>query len=191
MSTTEILSVASRRRIFECVTTHPGAHLRDVARRCTMPLGTSLYHLDYLESAGLIVSRRDGRYKRYFASNAVGRREKEVLSLLRHDAPRRLVEALLARGASTQRELCDAVGVSRSTVSFHLNRLVVDQVVVRTPRRPESTYEVADTTFTRELLARFSDSLKSASSPASTSVPIATPVPVVEPTPAATAVALG
>ena len=178
MSTTDILSVASRRKIFECVSTHPGAHLRDVARRCTMPLGTSLYHLDYLETSGLIVSRRDGRYKRYFASHTIGRREKEVLSLLRHDAPRRLVEALLERGPSTQRELCDAVGVSRSTVSFHLNRLVVEQVAVRTPRRPESTYEVADVAFTRELLSRFSESLRS--------VPVTVPARVVaEPAPPA------
>lgn len=184
MSTTDVLSVASRRRIFECVSTHPGAHLRDVARRCTMPLGTSLYHLDYLETSGLVVSRRDGRYKRYFASHTVGRREKEVLSLLRHDAPRRLVEALLTRGPSTQRELCDAVGVSRSTVSFHLNRLVVDQVVARTPRRPESTYEVAEPAFTADLLARFSESLRSA--------PVVAAAPTAEQPPAATsAVALG
>ena len=179
----DILSVASRRRIFECVSTHPGAHLRDVARRCTTPLGTSLYHLDYLETSGLIVSRRDGRYKRYFASHTVGRREKEVLSLLRHDAPRRLVEALLARGASTQRELCDAVGVSRSTVSFHLNRLVVDQVVARTPQRPEATYDVTDVPFTSDLLARFSESLRSATAapPAPRRTPSSVPVPVSEP----------
>lgn len=189
MPNTDILSVASRRRIFECVSTNPGAHLREVARRCSMPLGTSLYHLDYLESSGLIVSRRDGRYKRYFGSHSVGRREKEVLSLMRHEAPRRLVQALLERGAATQRELCESVGVSRSTVSFHLNRLVTDQVVVRVPRRPEALYEVVDVPFTRELLERFAESLHN--------VPVVTPVPVIDasapaPTPApAPATALG
>lgn len=175
MPNTDILSVASRRRIFECVSANPGAHLREVARRCTMPLGTSLYHLDYLESSGLIVSRRDGRYKRYFGSHSVGRREKEVLSLLRHEAPRRLVQALLERGAATQRELCDRVGVSRSTVSFHLNRLVTDAVVIRTPRRPEALYDVAEAAFTRELLERFGESLRN--------VPVMAPAPVTSPAP--------
>lgn len=140
-----------------------------------MPLGTSLYHLDYLESAGLIVSRRDGRYKRYFGSHSIGRREKEVLSLLRHEAPRRLTQALLDRGAATQRELCDAVGVSRSTVSFHLNRLVAEGVVLRTPRRPEALYDVAEPAFTRDLLQRFGESLRS--------VPVMTPAPVTTATP--------
>lgn len=153
MPNTNILSVASRRRVYECVTANPGAHLRDVARRCSMPLGTGLYHLDFLETAGLVVSRRDGRYKRYFGSHSMGRREKEVMSLLRHDAPRRLVEALLERGPSTQRELCAAIGVSRSTVSFHLTRLVTDAVAIRTPRRPEAVYEVAEPAMARELLA--------------------------------------
>ena len=175
MPTTDCLSVASRRRIYECVTTNPGAHLRELARRCTMPLGTSLYHLDYLESAGMIVSRRDGRYKRYFGSHSIGRREKEVLSLLRHEAPRRLTQALLDRGAATQRELCDSVGVSRSTVSFHLNRLVADGVVIRTPRRPEALYDVAEPVFTRDLLSRFGESLRN--------VPVITPVPAAAPTP--------
>lgn len=178
MQTNDVLSVASRRRIYECVTGNPGAHLRDVARRCSMPLGTSLYHLDYLESSGMIVSRRDGRYKRYFGSHSVGRREKEVLSLLRHDAPRRLVQALLSNGPATQRELCEIVGVSRSTVSFHLNRLVLDAVVTRTPRRPESAYEVAEPEFTRELIARFGDSLQAIPVPP----PVAKPVPVSAPT---------
>ncbi|HUR70280.1 MAG TPA: winged helix-turn-helix transcriptional regulator [Candidatus Thermoplasmatota archaeon] len=171
MPTTDCLSVASRRRIYECVTTNPGAHLRDVARRCDMPLGTSLYHLDYLEQAGLIVSRRDGRYKRYFGSHSMGRREKEVLSVLRHDAPRRLVTALLERGASTQRDLCASVGVSRSTVSFHLARLVTEGVVARVPRRPEALYEVTEAQFTQDLLSRFAASLAHAPE-ASLAVPI-------------------
>ncbi|MEO7397887.1 MAG: winged helix-turn-helix transcriptional regulator [Ilumatobacteraceae bacterium] len=180
MPNTDILSVASRRRIFECVSTNPGTHLREVARRCSMPLGTSLYHLDYLERSGLLVARRDGRYKRYFGSHSVGRREKEVLSLLRHEAPRRLVVAILDGGAATQRDLCERVGVSRSTVSFHLNRLVLDGVVVRTPRRPEALYEVVDPTFTQDLLTRFGDSLRSV--PVQTRVPVATgsdPLPAV------------
>lgn len=185
MPTTDILSVASRKRIFECVTTNPGAHLREIARRCAMPLGTSLYHLDHLETYGLLVSRRDGRYKRYFGSHSIGRREKELLSLLRHEAPRRLVQAILERGPATQRDLCEAVGVSRSTVSFHLNRLVVDGVVARTPRRPESLYDVTEAAFTRELLERFGESLRNVPVIAhATSPPVVALTPASEPVPA-------
>ncbi len=154
-----ILSVPSRKAIHDCVAAHAGAHLRDVARRCDMPLGTTLYHLDCLERAGLVVARRDGRYKRYFTHAGVGRREKEVLSLLRHDAPRRIVYALLPGPGMTQRELCQVIGVSRSTLSFHVNRLVVEGVVTRTGGRPEGRYALSEPDLVRGLLARYQISL--------------------------------
>lgn len=159
MSDHDCLSVASRRSIYECVVQHAGAHLRDVARRSGMPLGTALYHLDRLEENGLVVARRDGRYKRYFAAQGIGRREKEVVSLLRHDVPRRIVYSLLARGPATQRALCEAIGVSRSTLSFHVNRLVVAGLATRIPARPEGLYALAEPELARDLLSRFQGSL--------------------------------
>ncbi|HEX2021843.1 MAG TPA: winged helix-turn-helix transcriptional regulator [Candidatus Thermoplasmatota archaeon] len=166
----DVLSVASRRRIYECVTLHPGAHLRDISRRAGLPLGTTLYHLDHLESHGLVHARRDGRYKRYFGTTGMGRREKDLLSVLRHDAPRRIVEALLAHGASTQRGLCAALGLSRSTLSFHLNVLVERGIARREPTRPEGTYLIEDAALASDLLARYGQSL---SSPSVTLVPSA------------------
>lgn len=159
MSDHDCLSVASRRSIYECVVQHAGAHLRDVARRSGMPLGTALYHLDRLEEAGLVVARRDGRYKRYFTAQGMGRREKEVVSLLRHDVPRRIVYALLSGGPATQRALCETIGVSRSTLSFHVNRLVVAGLVARTEARPEGIYALAEPDLARDLLSRFQGSL--------------------------------
>jgi predicted transcriptional regulator len=159
MSDHDCLSVASRRSIYECVVQHAGAHLRDVARRSGMPLGTALYHLDRLEEAGLVAARRDGRYKRYFTSQGMGRREKEVVSLLRHDVPRRIVYALLSSGPATQRTLCETIGVSRSTLSFHVNRLLVAGLVGRTETRPEGIYALAEPDLARDLLSRFQGSL--------------------------------
>ena len=170
----DILSVASRRAIFACVGEHAGAHLRDISRRCAMPLGTALYHLDCLEQAGLLVARRDGRYKRYFESQGIGRREKEVLSLLRHDAPRRILRALVEREAgASQRELCAAIALSRSTLSFHVNRLVVEGVVERIATRPEGTYRLIERETVAALLARYGESLATGT--------LASPVPAAEP----------
>jgi DNA-binding transcriptional ArsR family regulator len=159
LSTNDILSVASRRRIYECVVENPGAHLREITRRCGMPLGTALYHLDCLDSGGVVVSRRDGRYKRYFVAHALGRREKELMSALRHDVPRRIVTVLLAKGSQSQRSLCEAIGVSRSTLSFHVNNLVRQQIVRRIEGWPEHRYVVEDVELSRQLLLKFRESL--------------------------------
>lgn len=186
MSDHDCLSVESRRTIYQCVIEHAGAHLRDVARRSGMPLGTALYHLDRLEEAGLVVARRDGRYKRYFAAQGMGRREKEVVSLLRHDVPRRIVYSLLRDGPATQRALCEAIGVSRSTLSFHVNRLLVHGLVNRTEARPEGIYALQEPDLARDLLARFQASFSpedaarfglpaSASEAPSVTVPVSSP----------------
>lgn len=152
-----------RPRVLACVLDHPGAHMRDVARRCSLPLGTTLYHLDRLEARAEIHARRDGRYKRYYGASDLGRQEKDVMSALRHDAPRRIVLALLAsgvpQGGLTQRELTQLLSLSRSTVSFHVAQLTERAFLTRHPTRPERRYEVADPQAMRALLARYRESL--------------------------------
>lgn len=155
----DIFRVESRRRIYECVQTNPGAHLRDIARRTQLPLGTTLYHLDHMETREFVAARRDGRYKRYFCGADMGRREKDMMSALRHETPRRIVHALLLQGSGTQRELCRAVGLSRSTLSFHVNQLVDRGIVLRQDARPENVYALEDAELARRLLLRYSTSL--------------------------------
>lgn len=156
---TDILSLASRKRIFEHVEAHSGCHLREIGRKCDVPLGTALYHLDRLEAQGLLTIRRDGRYKRYFPANGLGRRDKDLLSAFRHSVPRRVAHTLLERPRLTQRELCEAIGVSRSTLSFHVNGLIQRGIVRREPARPENRYVLDDVELTRQILTKYRDSL--------------------------------
>lgn len=155
----DILSLDSRKRIYEFVETNSGSHLREIGRKCDLPLGTALYHLDRLESEGLLTVRRDGRYKRYFPAQGLGRRDKDYLSAFRHAVPRRIAVALLRTPLMTQRELCAAIGVSRSTLSFHVNSLIDRGIVRREPSRPENRYALEDAALTHGLLVRYADSL--------------------------------
>lgn len=155
----ELLSLASRKRIYDHVETHSGCHLREIGRKCEVPLGTTLYHLDRLESEGLLTVRRDGRYKRYFPATGLGRREKDLLSAFRHSVPRRIASALLTSPALTQRALCGAIGVSRSTLSFHVNSLIDQEILRRESARPENRYLLADSELTRSILTKYRDSL--------------------------------
>jgi len=155
----ELLSLASRKRIYEHVEEHSGSHLREIGRRCGLPLGTALYHLDRLESEGLITVRRDGRYKRYFPAQGLGRKEKDHLCAYRHDVPRRIAKELLETPAMTQRELCAALLVSRSTLSFHVNDLIRRGVLRRDLGHRENRYALEDVELTRQILERFGASL--------------------------------
>lgn len=149
-----VLSAGARERIRAFVGSHPGTHLREIARSLGLPLGTTLYHLDYLHQSNEVVVRRDGRYKRFFATNDLGRVEKDYVSALRHAVPCRIVTALLAGGRATQRGLSESIGVSRSTLSFHVNHLVDKGILVRRDAWPENEYAVADPALASRILAR-------------------------------------
>ena len=144
---------------------NPGTHLREVARRVEAPLGTALYHLDFLDDRGLLVARRDGRYKRYFPAHSFGSDDKALLTVLRHEVPRRIVVSLLGSSAATQRRLSVCLGVSRSTLSFHINRLLEEGIVGRERDGPEYVYHLADKARVRDVLQRFADSLVDAPPP--------------------------
>lgn len=157
----EALNLESRRRIYEHVRSKPGTHLRAIARELGLPLGTALYHLDCLVGANLVGVRRDGRYKRFFGTNALGRREKDYISVFHHAVPRRIMVAVLAQGHRTQRELAADVGVSRSTLSFHVTNMVRQGILNCEHRRPENLYSALEPEFAskivREQHATFAD----------------------------------
>lgn len=155
----DLLSLASRKKIYEHVEQHSGSHLREIGRLCGLPLGTALYHLDRLEAEGLLSVRRDGRYKRYFPAQGLGRKEKDLLSAYRHDVPRRIAHALLETPAMTQRELCAVLRVSRSTLSFHVNDLIRRGVLRRELGHRENRYALEDAPLTAQILDRFGASL--------------------------------
>ena len=176
----DILSLASRKRIYAFVEEHSGSHLREISRKCDLPLGTALYHLDRLEAEGLVAVRRDGRYKRYFPAHGLGRREKDLISAFRHAVPRRIASALLNVHAATQRELCGLIGVSRSTLSFHVNSMITKGILRREPWRPENKYLLEDVELTQQILTKYKDSLGDVTPLRPAAQPVT--VPVHEPT---------
>lgn len=160
------VSGSPRGRVHEHVLAHPGAHLREIARALTLPLGTALYHLDQLATRGVLVARRDGRYKRFFVANTLGRRDKDLVTAFRHATPRRIAQTLLLAPGRTQRDMCDAIGVSRSTLSFHLKAMGEAGIVACEERWPENRYRLTEPDEAARLLAQYRESFETVTLPA-------------------------
>lgn len=170
MAEIDVLTLDSRKRIYDHVKAHPGTHLREIARSLSLPLGTALYHLDYLTTREVLVVRQDGRYKRFFLRNSMGRREKDHVTTFRHDVPRRVAVALLDGVEGTQRVLCDALAISRSTLSFHLTQMVAQEILSVEDRRPEKRYRLTEPETARRILGDFAASFAARAPP---EVPVA------------------
>lgn len=94
----DILELETRRRIYNIILKYPGLHLRELSRRADISLGGLRHHLNYLKKQEYIVTKSNQRYTRYYVSKKVGKKDKELLNLLRQDVPRKIVLLLLTPG---------------------------------------------------------------------------------------------
>lgn len=150
----EALELDARRQIYEHILATPGTHLRGVHRAVRLPFGQVLYHLNYLEKLELVVVKKDGKFSRYFVKNLIGRQEKNVISVLRHEVPRTIAVLLLFHPELTHKHILEHVAVSPSTLSFHLAKMVEAEVVVREQRGRESLYRLLDADLATKTLIR-------------------------------------
>lgn len=136
-----VLLHGSRENIYRLVKENPGIHAHEVAERLDLAWGTAIHHLKLLEQNGLLTSYRDGRYKRFFLVGDQRLAQKEAVALLRNDTARRIVEAVVGRPGLIQKDVCEALGVSSSLATWHLQRLAEAGLVLAHRRGRVVHYE--------------------------------------------------
>ena len=124
MSNGNILVLETRREIYNYILQYPGLHLREISRRLTIPFSTLMYHLRFLEKRELIKEKTEGRYNRYYITEKIGHREKEMLSILRKDTPRTIILYLLVHIYSSQIDISGSLKKHPTTIEFHLKKLL-------------------------------------------------------------------
>ncbi len=123
--------IATRKKIYETIVLNPGLHFRELQRRVDMPIGVLSYHLGVLCKRGLVVEKREGKYVRYFPNTTMTVEERKLMSLLRNAILREILIFLLTRERTSHGEITRHVGLAPSTVSYHLNRLVKNNVLTK------------------------------------------------------------
>ena len=118
-----VLDLEARRRIVRFVQESPGLHMRELAARLEMPVSTLEYHCYQLVKHGQLVTRESAGFKAFYPGEGMDRRDKDILYLVRHDAPRRICSHLLLNPGATPKDLREIIGVTGPTLSFHLNKL--------------------------------------------------------------------
>jgi predicted transcriptional regulator len=137
------LDLENRRIIFDFVRRFPGAYFREIQKATGLVVGTLAYHLEYLESRGLISSQRQANRKRYFAAE-VRHGDRRIIGVLRQAVPRRLVIHLMLHPDTSFQDLLEVARVSKSTLSFHLSKLTDARIIEASKRAREKAYRVAD-----------------------------------------------
>jgi predicted transcriptional regulator len=124
-----VLMHGAREKIYRLIRDEPGIHAHEVAARLGLGWGTAVYHLKLLERNSLVVSRHEGRYKRFFVTGDQRIQHREAVALLRNATSRSIATAVAAQPGQIQKQLCQALGVSPSLASWHLQRLEASGLV--------------------------------------------------------------
>ncbi|MFO8110128.1 MAG: winged helix-turn-helix transcriptional regulator [Thermoplasmata archaeon] len=159
----DTLELEPRKKIYEAIKDNPGTHLRKLDRILDMPLGTIRYHLRVLDKRSLIVSKKEGKYKRFYVRGEIDTTDKNRLAVLRKEFPRTIILYLLEFPGSTHKEISEVMDVAPSTLSYHLKKLVDEDMITASQRkyRVKNEKEVADLliqyrrTFLDSLVDRF------------------------------------
>jgi predicted transcriptional regulator len=134
----------TRKRVHDHVATHPGRHFNALVRALDLAPGQVQYHLKRLKREDAVIEERCHGRTHYFTPeyDAVARGR---IAVLRRETARDILVYLLDAGASDPATVADALGIARSTLEWHLDRLVQkDLAEKRRDARNRVTLAVVD-----------------------------------------------
>lgn len=155
----ELPAQETRGRLLRLLRRYPGLHLREVARRLEVDVGTAKYHLDRLEKHGYLSALQMRRNKHYFPrcdrfdGELVDRKDKPLLAHLRTPMVLLLVLQLLASGPLSAADLASGVDLSPSQVHYYLSKM--ERVDIVTSQDGNSAYALQDPVRVRDLLLAY------------------------------------
>ena len=138
----EVLQLKTRQRIYDAVKENPGSSARDVQRLEGLGWGETSHHLNRMVQAGVLRRERAPKRDFYFPMDVTWN-ERKCLMFLRGENTRRILFTLLATPGLRSVEVADRLGVGKSTVSFHLTRLVQGGLVLSSREDVTCRYRVA------------------------------------------------
>jgi len=134
----------TRKRIHDHVRTHPGRHFNALVRSLDLAPGQVQHHLKWLKREDEIVEERCHGRTHYFTP-AYDAHERSTIAVLRRETARDVLLYLLDAGASDPETVADALDIARSTLEWHVSRLVEQGLIEkRRDARNRVTLTVVD-----------------------------------------------
>lgn len=145
-----------RERIRHRIHEDPGIYFNELARELDLAAGQTQYHVrELIDSDTVAAADLFGRTHYYPPSYDAW--ERQALALLRRETSAEIVATLLEEGPSRPTDVADRVGIARSTLAWHVDRLVDANLIDK--RRDGRQLVVVNEHRTAELLAAASPSL--------------------------------
>jgi predicted transcriptional regulator len=149
------LELEIRRKIYDLIGKNPGLHLSKIAELLDIRKSLIEYHLLYMEKSEVITSTKDTGYTRYYVVGEIGSREKRFLSVMRQETPLRIVLFLVKNTNARHKEILEQFHIAPSTLSYHLKKLIDNEIIIASLDGEEKRYGLKDEKATVGLLIRY------------------------------------
>lgn len=113
-----------RQQLHDAIRQDPGLSMGALRDRTGVAWGTAVYHLHRLERTGLVVSLRQGGYRRYFSPTA-STRHRSHIAVLSHPTAQRIAFFVHGHPGVDQQGVCRGLGLHHPSASKHLGRFEV------------------------------------------------------------------
>jgi len=120
----------TRSRIAETVEAKPGIHFNGIVRTCDLATGQVQYHLERLRTDDVLV-KADLYGRSHYFPPEYDEWERNTLSLLRRETTLDVASVILESGPVRPNELVETLDLARSTLEWHVDHLVEQDVVVK------------------------------------------------------------
>lgn len=157
-----------RHRIAAYIEFHPGVHFSELVRALDLANGQVQYHLDQLHDDDRVIEEHLYGKTHYYPPTFESW-ERRALALIRRETAGDIVALLLADGPTRPETVADRLDIARSTVEWHIDRLVAHDIVRKERAednrvtvavdQPETVVQVlreADPTLPARMVDRFS-----------------------------------
>ncbi|MHB8633444.1 MAG: winged helix-turn-helix transcriptional regulator [Thermoplasmatota archaeon] len=119
----EILNNPVRGTMVQAIRSEPGITPPELQRLTKAGWSTVVYHLSVLERSKLVSSTIDGRHKRFFPSDGIPRDQRGRIAAMRNKRTAHLYGIISGEPGIGPSDLCRRLGVGRSTIYWHVERL--------------------------------------------------------------------
>lgn len=149
----------TRKAIFDAVCANPGLGVHAIAQLAGVSYSTTTYHLERLVNAGMLVMTPDGNKLCYYKNGgAFTESERKILPILKNEEAAKLLEAILDTPGTYRAALAERLGVTATTINWHLRRLREAGLVHET-RQGRNAYLFANTDAIRTSIASLAQKL--------------------------------
>ncbi len=150
----DALLLEVRKKIYNSLKRSPGLHFRELQRRTKLATGSLQYHLDYLLKRHLLKQEKDLKFTRFYLVRDSFENQKEM-NVLRQESLRKIVLLLLEKKRANNSQVSRWIGVSPSTASWHLSKLVEKGIVEKTKKGRKTVYTLIEPEKAKEILVKY------------------------------------